>query len=217
MLIFKFGRHLWLLLAALLLAAPAAHADPAMDAQVTRISAEWARIKYQVRDKSAQYNQIHALAGQAQAVVARFPGRAEPLLWHGIVVSEEAGLAGTFHKLGLAKTARDLLERAEAINPRAANGGVLMSLGVLYSRVPGFPLGFGSNKKARAYFQRALALDPNGLEMNYFYGVFLSEQRDRAGARVHLERALAAPVDRSRPVWDAGRRSDAREALSRLR
>jgi len=215
--IIKLSARLWLLVAALLFALPAAASDnPAMDAQVSRISTDWARIKYQVSDKSAQYNQIHALAGQAAAVVARYPGRAEPLLWQGIVVSEEAGLAGTFQQLGLAKTARSLLERAEKIDPRAGNGGVLMSLGVLYSRVPGFPLGFGSSKKAAAYFQRALALDASGLEVNYFYGVFLAEQGDAPGAKAHLERALRAPAEPSRPVWDAGRRRDARGELNKL-
>jgi tetratricopeptide (TPR) repeat protein len=215
--ILKFGGHLWLLFMALLFAMPAAASDnPAMDAQVARISIEWARIKYQVPDKSAKYNQIHALAGQAAAVVARFPGRAEPLLWQGIVVSEEAGLAGTFQQLGLATNARKLLERAEAIDPKAANGGILLSLGVLYYSVPGFPIGFGSSKKAKTYLQRALAIDANGLETNYFYGTFLLKLGDRAGAKTHFERALRAPGDSARPVWDAGRRRDVREELKKL-
>jgi tetratricopeptide (TPR) repeat protein len=188
-----------------------------MDTQVARVGAEWARIRYQVRDKSAQYQQMEALAGQAAAVAARFPGRAEPLLWQGIVVSEEAGLASMFRQLGLATAARRLLERAEAIDPKAANGGVLMSLAVLYSRVPVFPIGFGSSKKARAYFQRALALDPTGLEINYFYGVFLLEQGAHADALAALQRALAAPVDPHRPVWDAGRRQEVRDELAKLR
>jgi tetratricopeptide (TPR) repeat protein len=215
--IFKLTSRQWLLVATLLFALPAAASDnPAMDAQLARISTEWARIKYQVPDKSAQYNQIHALAGQAAAVVARFPARAEPLLWQGIVVSEEAGLAGTFQQLGLATNARKLLERAEAIDPRAANGGTLLSLGVLYYSVPGFPIGFGSNKTAKTYLQRALAIDANGLETNYFYGAFLLKRGDRAGAKTHFERALRAPGDPARPVWDAGRRRDVREELRKL-
>jgi tetratricopeptide (TPR) repeat protein len=215
--IFKLGGKLWLLIAALLFAVPAAASDnPVMDAQVARIRTEWARIKYQVLVKSAKYNQIHALAGQAAAVVARFPGRAEPLLWQGIVVSEEAGLAGTFQQLGLATNARKLLERAEAIDPRAANGGTLLSLGVLYYSVPGFPIGFGSTKKAKTYLQLAIAIDPSGLETNYFYGVFLAKQGDRAGAKTHFDRALRAPSDLARPVWDAGRRRDVREEIKKL-
>jgi tetratricopeptide (TPR) repeat protein len=212
------------LAAALLLAAgtigvaPACASDnPQMDTDVARIGSEWARIKYQVHGRDEQYRQIAALASQAAAVSARYPGHAEPLLWQGIVTSEEAGMASMFQQLGLARAARDILNRAAAIDSRAANGGVPMSLGVLYYRVPGFPIGFGSTDKARTYLKTALAMDPNGLDANYFYGDFLKTQGDYKGAAVYLDRALHAPADPRRPVWDAGRRSDVRAELVEVR
>src|SRR5450755_1179838 len=90
--------------AAMLALGGTAHAsnNPAMDAAVDHIDSEWARIKYQVQDKDQQFHQMDALAHQAAAVAARYPGRAEPLLWQGIVTSEEAGMAGMFQKLGFA-------------------------------------------------------------------------------------------------------------------
>jgi tetratricopeptide (TPR) repeat protein len=206
-----------LLGAALMLGTVAsANVDPGMDAQVSRIDGEWARIKYQVRDSARQYDQLKALAGQAGAAAARYPGRAEPLLWQGIETSEEAAQASMIQKLGLARAARDILERARAINPRAANGGVLMSLGVLYYRVPGFPIGFGDTKKARSYLEAALQMDPNGLDSNFFYADFLNQEGDKAGARAHLLRALKAPANPARPVWDAGRRGEARALLAKI-
>lgn len=196
---------------------PASASDnPAMDSQVGRIDGEWARIKYQVRDSSRQYVQLKALADQAAQVAARYPGRAEPLLWQGIVTSEEAAQASMFQKLGLARSARDLLERARAIDPKAARGGVLMSLGVLYYRVPGFPIGFGDTKKAKAYLQTALQMDPDGLDSNFFYADFLNAQGDKAGAKAHLVRALKAPASPDRPVWDSGRRAEARALLAKI-
>lgn len=198
-------------------AAPAfASNNPAMDADVSRVDNDWARIKYQVRDKDAQYRQMDVLAKQAGDVVARYPGRAEPLLWQGIVTSEEAGMAGPFQALGLARSARTILDKAEAIDPKAMNGGVPMSLGVLYARVPGFPIGFGSADKARAYLKTALAMDPAGLDANYFYGDFLKGQGDPRGASLYLQRALQAPVNPRRPIWDAGRRADVRAELAQL-
>lgn len=191
--------------------------NPAMDNDVARIGSEWARIKYQVHGRDEQYRQMDALSKQAAAVVARYPHRAEPLLWQGIVTSEEAGMAGVFQQLGLARAARDILDRAAAIDPRAASGGVPMSLGVLYYRVPGFPIGFGSTDKARNYLKTALAMDPDGLDANYFYGDFLKTQGDYKGAALYLERALHAPADPHRPVWDAGRRSDVRAELAEVR
>lgn len=205
------------LLAAAITAVAAKASDiPAMDAAVAHIESEWARIKYQVKEPDQQLHQIDALARQAAAVAAKYPGRAEPLLWQGIVTSEEAGMAGMFQKLGFASSARDILHKAERIDPTVFNGGVPMSLGVLYYRVPGFPIGFGSTAKARSYLQTALKQDPDGLDSNYFYGDFLYNQGDYAGAKVYFERALRAPVNPQRPVWYAGRRNDVRAELAKV-
>lgn len=205
-------------LLALGIAAGAARAsdNPTMDTAVSHIESEWARIKYQVKDHDQQFHQMDALAHQAAAVAARYPGRAEPLLWQGIVTSEEAGMAGMFQKLGFASAARDILQKAERIDSRVLNGGVPMSLGVLYYRVPGFPIGFGSTSKARAYLQAALKQDPDGLDSNYFYGDFLYNQGDYAGAKACFERALRAPANPQRPVWYAGRRADVRAELAKV-
>ncbi len=199
------------------LGAVAAHAssNPAMDAEVAHIGNEWAHIKYQVNGKDAQLAQIEALAVQAAAVVRRYPGQAEPLIWEGIVTSEEAALASPFHQLALAKSARKIFEQAESIDPRALGGGAAMSLGVLYYRVPGFPIGFGNNAKAQHYLEAALALDPAGLDANYFYGDFLMSKGEPGKARPYLQHALQAPVDRARPVWDAGRRAEVRDLLAK--
>lgn len=189
--------------------------DPAMDAQVSHIDNEWARIKYQVKDSDAKVRQMDALAKQAAAIVARYPGRAEPLLWQGIATSEEAAMANVFHQLGLATTARDILQKAAKIDPKAAKGGVVMSLGVLYYKVPGWPVGFGNREKAQQYLQNALVLDPEGLDANYFYGDFLIAQGEYAKAKLYLARALKAPVNPHRPVWDSGRRADVRELIAK--
>ena len=190
--------------------------DPQMDAQVQRINNEWARIKYQVKGKDAQWKQLEALEKQAAAVSAKYPGKAEPLLWQGIVTSEEAAVASTFKQLGLANAARDVLQKAYAIDPKAAHGGVAMSLGVLYYKVPGWPIAFGSAGKAKSFLQASLAADPNGLDANWFYGDYLAGQGQKAAAKTYLQKALRAPADSSRPVWDAGRRGEIRSLLARL-
>jgi tetratricopeptide (TPR) repeat protein len=190
--------------------------NPAMDAQVMRINNDWARIKYTVGDKGAQYRALDALAGQAAAVVARFPNQAEPLLWQGIVTSEEAAQASVFRQLGLATRARDILEHAYRIDPKAANGGIAMSLGVLYYKVPGWPIGFGNASRASELLRAALGQDPNGLDANFFYGDYLYAQGNKAGARQFLQKALRASPTPSRPVWDAGRRREVRELLAKI-
>jgi len=214
------SRRLGAILGALALAfaaAPALASDnPVMEADVMRINNAWARIRYQVKDRNAQYEQLAALEAQAHLVVQKYPGKAEPLLWEGIVVSEEAARASTLRQLGIATRARDILAKAYAINPRVADGGAAMSLGVLYYKVPGWPIGFGSTAKARDYFQQALAQDPKGLDNNFFYGDFLRQEGDHSGARQYLQRALQAPASSNRPVWDAGRRAEVRDLLAKL-
>ena len=63
--------------------------------------------------------------------------------------------------------------------------------------------------------KQALAIDPDGLDANYFYGDYLLDQGDKAGARAYLLKALRAPHDGSRPVWDAGRRREVRALLAK--
>ncbi|WP_395336670.1 hypothetical protein WBP06_20335 [Novosphingobium sp. BL-8H] len=191
----------------------AAHADMASD--VKAVNDGWAHITYEVRGSSTQTKALDQLAHQAATVAARYPGRAEPLLWQGIITSEQANRANFFHKLGLATQARDLIARAYSIDPRAAQGGAALSLGVLYYKVPGSPLAWGDDAKAGRLLKQALSVDPNGLDSNYFYGDYLLKQGDKAGARAYLQKALRAPHDGSRPVWDAGRRREVQALLAK--
>lgn len=201
--------------AALAVALPSAVCAQTLPEDVATLRNGWAHISYEVRGSSTQTTQLGALARQANGALARHPGQAELLLWQGIIVSEQANRANIFHQLGLATRARDILARAYAINPRVANGGAAMSLGVLYYKVPGSPIGFGDTDRARRLLREALALDPDGLDANYFYGDFLLDQGDPTNARSYLQRALRAPRDTTRPVWDAGRRREVQALLAR--
>ena len=204
-----------LALAALYSVVPA-HAACALNVELLRIGGQCARIKYDVHGSDQQMKHLRALERQAAQLVRRYPGRARPLLWQGVIASEEAAKASLLHKLDYARKARRLLDAAKAINPNAAHGGVWLSLGVLYYRVPGFPIGFGNDSKASACLLHALALDPDGLDANYFYGDFLFEQGRYVRARAVLEHGLKAPVDPQRPIWDKGRRLEIRALIAKI-
>ena len=191
--------------------------DPKMDADLRHVEQEWARIKYQVADEDAQLSQMETLAKQTAKICKRYQGRAEPLAWDGIVTSTEAGFAGTFAALDLARDARKMLEQAAKIDPAVLNGAVPTSLGALYYLVPGFPLGFGDDDKAREYLEEGLAMNPDGLDSNFFYGDFLFSQDDYKDAATVLEHGLQAPVSHDRPVWDAGRRAEIRALLDKIK
>jgi len=204
--------------AALGLAVPVRAADAAFDARLESLAREWARVTYEVRGKPAQAAEAAKLAARAEALAKQYPNRAEPLVWQAVATATEAGAKGGMGGLSLAKSARGLLERAEKINPAAlGDGSVYTSLGSLYAQVPGFPVGFGDPAKARAYFTKALAVNPAGVDPNYFYGDFLLRQGDHAGAAVALQRAINAPARPGREVADGGRKAEAAALLAKTR
>lgn len=198
---------------AALAAAPLARADLGDD--VRRLQREWEDIKYR-RPEAEQEKAFQALAETAAAVRAKYADRAEPEIWYGIIVASYAGAKGGFGALSLAKDARQALEHALQIDPKALSGSAYTSLGSLYYQVPRWPIGFGDDAKARELLDRALALNPDGIDPNYFLGDYLYRQRDFAGARRALERALQAPPRPDRPLADEGRRNEIQALLAKL-
>jgi len=186
-----------------------------LEAELAGIQARWAEIQYQLPEDK-QEKAFEQLAGEAEAFVDAYPERAEPLIWQGIVLSTYAGAKGGLGALGLVKDARKSLEHALEIDPDALEGSAYTSLGSLYYQVPGWPLGFGDDDKARQFLLQALELNPDGIDPNYFYGDFLIEQDQPERAREYLNKALNAPERPGRPVADAGRREEIRSKLETL-
>lgn len=194
----------------------AALAQPAIDADILALKQSWAEANYHSVDKAARAAALEALQARSHALTEKYPQRAEPLIWEGIVYSSYADAKGGLGALGAAKTARRLFESAIAIDATALEGSALGSLGVLYAKVPGFPIGFGDRKKARELLQKAVAASPGGIDSNYFLGEFLAENDDVPGGIRHLQRALQAPDRPGQEMADQGRREQVRSLLAKL-
>jgi tetratricopeptide (TPR) repeat protein len=194
---------------------PAAAADAA-DAEVHRLQTTWEAIKFGVPEGDEQTRQMNALGEDADAVAAKFPDRVEVLIWDGIITSERASMASAFSALGLAKRARDILEQAYKMAPAKLDAGAPTSLGVLYYRVPGFPIGFGDKDRARQLLEQAVKLAPTGLDAWYFYGDFLYEQKEYAKSAEVFRHALSLPTHPDRPAWDKNRRLVIEEKLAAI-
>ncbi len=204
-------------LAALAFVAGPALAEPAaLDTRIEALARSWDHVNYEVQG-AAKVTQLVAIAAQADTLSKQYPNKAEPLIWKGIALSTEAGAKGGMGALGLAKEAKANLEKAEKLDASALNGSIYTSLGSLYYQVPGFPVGFGDKDKARAYLKKALAINPNGVDSNYFYGDFLFQQGQIAEAEKALQKALAAPARPGREVADRGRRADVTALLAKVR
>ncbi|MEJ2515328.1 MAG: tetratricopeptide repeat protein [Gammaproteobacteria bacterium] len=186
------------------------------DDELARIQSDWAVANYGTADKKAALAAFESLAERSHALAEANPQRAEPLVWEGIVLSSWAGKKGGLGALGLAKQAREVLEEARRLDASVLKGSVYTSLGALYYKVPGWPVGFGDDDQAAEYLAQALQMNPDGIDPNFFYGDFLLEQGQEAEARAYLEKALAAPARPGRELADEGRRDEIRQRLASL-
>lgn len=177
---------------------------------------QWAVVKYQTAEKERE-KAFEQLAAQAKQVAQQHPRDPEVLVWEAIILSTYAGEKGGFGALGLVKEAKTLLEQAEKIDPNVLDGAVYTSLGSLYYQVPGWPIGFGNDDKAEQYLKKALALNPDGIDANFFYGDYLLEEGRYQEATTALEKALNAPARPGREVADAGRRDEIKAKLEQAR
>ncbi|OED36434.1 hypothetical protein AB833_27895 [Chromatiales bacterium (ex Bugula neritina AB1)] len=190
---------------------------PDLETEILDLQQRWDVANFQQLDKKVRHTQLTALEVTAASVVAAFPDRAEPLIWHGIIKSTLAGLNGGLTALRQVKQARSLFERAININSSALRGAAYTSLGALYTQVPPWPIAFGSNKKARINLERGLAINPDGLDANYFYAGFLEKTGNIAEAVKVLQAALRTNDRPGRAVADTGRKLQIERDLARLR
>ena len=197
----------------MLLTGPLLAATP--EELIRPIQEQWAEIKYRQPAKQ-QADLYQSLALQAHKLAEAHPNMAEALIWEGIVVSSEAGARGGLGALSLAKKARKLLEESLKVDEKALSGSAYTSLATLYAKVPGWPLGFGDEKRAETYFRKSLAINPSGIDANFFYAEYLAEQDRFDEARKHLETALAAAARPGRELADHGRRQEINALLNEI-
>lgn len=190
-----------------------AYADEASD--IHQLQTRWAEVKYATAE-AEQEKAFAALVAQAEKLSAQYQS-APSLIWEGIVCSTYAGAKGGLGALDQVKQAKKLFERAIALQPDALQGSAYTSLGSLYYQVPGWPVGFGDDKKAKEMLLKGLSYNPDGIDANYFYGDYLLDQKKYADAVAALEKALKAPARPGRESADAGRKGEIEIALNKAK
>jgi len=199
-----------------LLTVPVAASAATVEDSVRELQQAWEQVNYKTPAKERE-KRFEALATRAHQVSESFAGRAEPLVWEGIILSSWAGEKGGLGALSLVKQAKGLYESAIQIDGAVLDGSAYNSLGVLYYKVPGWPLGFGDKAKARELLQKALAVNPKGIDPNYFYADFLVQSDEPQKAVPYLEKVLQAPGRAGRQVADEGRRAEASALLGKIK
>lgn len=183
--------------------------------KLEEIQTEWAEIKYRASamEQEKAFERLDAAAREALAESADAP---ELLIWRGIVLASWAGAKGGLGALDLVKQARSSLEAALEKDPSALDGSAYTSLGSLYYQVPGWPIGFGNDKRAEELLHKALAINPDGIDPNFFYGDYLLHERRYDEARAALLKARAAAPRPGRELADEGRRREIDALLAQI-
>ncbi|MCB1667761.1 MAG: tetratricopeptide repeat protein [Porticoccaceae bacterium] len=179
---------------------------------IVYLQKHWAENNYQMSGK-LQKEAFVALIEEADKLVSQFPESAGVFIWRGIIESTYAGVKGGLSALKYAKAAKADLEKALELDANALDGSAYTSLGTLYFNVPGWPLGFGDDDKAEELLKKALSINPDGLDPNYFYADYLRKEGQYKEAENYFKKALKAEPRPGREVADQGRRAEINAAL----
>lgn len=182
-----------------------------------KVQKDWAVCQYQTKGSDKQtkcFEQVITLNKQDLSAKKDNP---ELMVWLAINKASLAGAEGGLSGLSRAKQAKKILEQVIEKAPETLQGSAYTSLGSLYYKVPGWPIGFGDDKKAEQLLKKALEINPNGIDSNYFYGDFLAEQGKKQQAIKYLTRAKNAAARLDRPLADQGRQQDISKVLESLK
>ena len=201
-----------LAMAALGMSSTSYAADP-----LHEIQKKWAKCQYQSKDKDNQIYCFENLIDINEKKLQVQSERQDLKVWLAINKSSLAGAKGGIGALSLVKEAKKLLEEVIENAPETLDGSAYTSLGSLYYKVPGWPIGFGDDKKAEQMLKKALEINPTGIDPNFFYGDFLAEEGDEQQAIVYLNKALNAPARLDRPLADRGRKEEIAKRLGEIK
>jgi len=162
---------------------------------------QWVQANYEEDDKVKEVAFI-ALQDSSTLLTAVFPEQAQIWIWHGIIQSSYAGVKGGLSALSLVDDAKDSFEKALTLDENALQGSAHTSLGILYLKVPGWPISFGDDDESKKHLKMALEINPTGIDVNYFLAEFYVEQRNYLKAKEHLIAAQSAPARLNRADAD---------------
>jgi len=210
----KLYSHLPLfVISGLMLLSFSVHAE--VNTEIKEVQKEWARIKYTLGKKQHE-DALEKLTLEAALIREKQPDNADAHLWEGIVLSTYAGAIGTLRALDAVTKSRDALEKSLEIDPEASKGAANTYLGTLYFLVPEWPIAFGDLDLAKEYLDKAIMLNPDDIDVNFYYGDFLKKKKKYKQAEVFYKKALSAPARPNREVADEGRRNEAKERLEKV-
>ena len=176
---------------------------------------QWADANY-AKDKELKNSSFLTLQAESIKLTTAFPKYAEAWIWHGIVQSSYAGFKGGLGAISLVDDAKEALEKALVLDESALQGSAHTSLGILYLKVPGWPVSFGDDDESEKHLKQALKMNPTGIDVNYFLAQFYIEQDEYKKAKQHLITASSAPARPNRKDADKFRQVEINTLLAQV-
>ncbi|MFT3929055.1 MAG: hypothetical protein QM709_02055 [Spongiibacteraceae bacterium] len=202
-----------LLFATLLIAVKPAYA--AFDDELSSLQQRWATARYQVSGDERK-KQLEKLIVEADSLAKKYSDKADGYLWAGVVRGSLAEAINGLGALSIVKEAKTQLEKAIAIDGKAEDSYAFGVLGLMYAKVPGWPVGFGDDKKAKELLKKGIEASPEGMNINYLYASYLFEQGEAKKAQPYIEKALHATPPAPAEMW-VGRQQEIRELAEKIK
>jgi len=185
-------------------------------ATISSLQSRWAIANYELKGDK-QLKAFEQLISDVEAATNEQANEAGIWVWSGIIKSTFAGVKGGLGALKFAKAAKVDLDQAISIDGNVLQGSAYTSLGTLYYQVPGWPIGFGDGDKAEGLLKKAIAINPDGIDSNYFYAQYLLSEKHYSKAEQHLLIAQNAAPRLQRPLADKGRQAEIAVLLAEAR
>ncbi len=180
---------------------------------ITQLERQWAQIYY-LSPEEQQEKEFTALLKTAEQLNQQYPEAAEPKIWQAVILSTRAAFQSPLDALSNLDKAKQLLEQSIQLDSHALKGSAYVTLGTLYFMAPGWPFSFGDTEKAQQLLTKALKINPNGIDSNYFYAKYLLSQDMEQEAQKYLEKALAAPIRPKQKFADLHLKHEVQSTLS---
>lgn len=165
--------------------------DPEVIGELARLECANAEVE-QVKNKRVRlYEGCIEVADKALAIHAN---EVSALYWKAVAMgnlTEENGILDALHYL---RTMEWLFLRVVILDEKYDYAGAHNALGRLYHQLPGFPISFGSYKKALFHIKRAYALFPNDIITRAFYAELLFDMGKKQEAYAHARFILSTPI-----------------------
>lgn len=151
----------------------------------------------------------------AKRAVEAEPTAVDGRYWYALTIGRLGEAQGILRSLSAAGDMRRELETLLELAPDHA--GAHFALGMLYYRLPGWPLSFGDNNRALELMSAAVELAPDHTTYRLGLAELLLDMRRRDEAIELLEAIIEMPLTPNEPMESAEDKVKAQELLQRHR